>query len=67
MIFMICGVVMTIPREVQRERILARNGFEMFPKFEKVWIPMEDRYLEACNLMAEADFIYDNSCEKGED
>ena len=60
-------VVMTIPREVQRERILARNGFEMFPKFEKVWIPMEDRYLEACNLMAEADFIYDNSCEKGED
>lgn len=58
-------VFMTIPREVQRERILARNGEKMYLKFEKVWIPMEEDYFKACDLMAEADFIYDNSLEKG--
>lgn len=58
-------VFMTIPREVQRERILARNGAEMYLKFEKMWIPMEEDYFKACDLMAESDFIYDNSTEKG--
>lgn len=33
------------PQE-QRERILARNGTKMWQRFEREWIPMENRYFE---------------------
>lgn len=33
--------------EVQRKRLLARNGKEQFERFVKEWIPMENRYFDA--------------------
>lgn len=33
--------------EIQRERLLARNGRERYQRFVKEWIPMENRYFEA--------------------
>lgn len=32
--------------EEQRRRILARNGEAMYQRFEREWIPMENRYFE---------------------
>jgi hypothetical protein len=40
-------VLMTLPREEQRLRILRRNGPELWPRFENEWIPLEIRYFEA--------------------
>ncbi len=33
-----------VPADVQRERILARNGEEMYQRFVREWIPLENRY-----------------------
>ncbi len=33
--------------EVQRKRLLARNGRERYRRFVEEWIPMENRYFEA--------------------
>ena len=35
---------MEVSGEEQRRRILARNGEEMYQRFEREWIPMENRY-----------------------
>lgn len=37
---------MEVSVEEQRRRILARNGEAMFQRFEREWIPMENRYFE---------------------
>lgn len=34
----------------QKRRILARNGAEMYQRFEREWIPMENRYFEAYGI-----------------
>lgn len=36
--------------ETQRARILARNGEAMLPRFQTEWIPLENRYFEACSV-----------------
>lgn len=41
---------MDVPPKVQRERIIARNGREMYRRFERQWIPMENRYFEAYGI-----------------
>lgn len=33
--------------EVQKERLLARNGKEQYERFVREWIPMENRYFDA--------------------
>ncbi len=33
-----------VSQQEQRERILARNGAKMWQRFEREWIPMENRY-----------------------
>lgn len=35
-----------VSAEEQRRRILARNGEAMYQRFEREWIPMENRYFE---------------------
>ena len=35
---------------VQKKRILARNGPRMLERFEREWIPLENRYFEKCGL-----------------
>ncbi len=39
-----------VSEEEQRRRILARNGPAMWEKFEKQWIPMENRYFDAFGI-----------------
>lgn len=39
-----------VPKEEQRERILARNGEEMLQRFLNVWIPYENKYFEAYEI-----------------
>lgn len=36
--------------EVQKERILARNGEERYRRFAEEWIPMENRYFDAFEI-----------------
>lgn len=36
--------------EEQRARILARNGEEKYKRFEKEWIPMENKYFETYGI-----------------
>lgn len=35
-----------VSADTQRERILARNGAEMYRRFAEEWIPLENRYFE---------------------
>lgn len=39
-----------IAPDIQAERILRRNGPEMFSRFQKEWIPLEERYFSACRV-----------------
>ena len=54
-------VFLKIPPEVQRSRILARNGPEVGERFFTRWIPLEQRYFDAldpagrCDLILEAE------------
>jgi len=36
--------------EVQKKRLLARNGREQYKRFVEEWIPMENRYFEAFEI-----------------
>ncbi len=46
-----------ISLELQKYRILQRNGSEMWKKFRDLWIPMEHSYAEAFQIRSKADFI----------
>lgn len=54
-------VFLKIPPEVQRSRVLARNGPEVGERFFTRWIPLEQRYFDAldpagrCDLILEAE------------
>ena len=43
--------------EVQRERILARNGAKMLERFTSEWIPLEHRYFEFTGVRESCDII----------
>ena len=43
----------------QRRRILARNGEEGLRNFETRWIPLEERYFEACRVREQARVVLD--------
>lgn len=55
------AVFLTVPPEIQRRRIIAREGAEKWTRFEREWIPLENRYFEAfhvaegCDLVVEAE------------
>lgn len=53
-------LLLTIDEATQRERILKRNGEMMFERFCTVWIPMENRYIEANRLRECAEVIQIN-------
>lgn len=52
------SVFLSCSEQIQRERILRRNGPEMLRIFEKKWIPMENRYFEHYKIREQADFIF---------
>lgn len=51
------SICMLISEKIQRERLIAREGRERYANFEKLWIPMENRYLayykvpEICDIL----------------
>ena len=46
-----------IEPELQRERILKRNGQEKAEMFFNRWIPMEQKYFEAFKIREKCDII----------
>ncbi|NLB90103.1 MAG: hypothetical protein GX786_02630 [Clostridiales bacterium] len=55
------SVFLTIPPEMQKQRILTRNGEKMLPLFLNEWIPLEEHYFSALNIPGKARFLYDTS------
>ena len=50
-------VFLKIPPEVQRSRVLARNGPEVGERFFTHWIPLEQRYFDALDPAGRCDLI----------
>ena len=50
-------VFLRVPPEVQRARILARNGPEVGERFFTQWIPLEQRYFDALDPAGRCDLI----------
>ena len=46
----------TAEREVQEQRLRAREG-DHYSAFEKIWIPMEERYFRAFSVEEKADCV----------
>ena len=46
------SVFCSISPELQKKRILARNGPEMLERFLSAWIPLEERYFAAFSIEA---------------
>ena len=44
---------------LQEARILARNGEEALPIFRERWIPLENRYFEALDILSQCDLVVD--------
>lgn len=53
-----CTACLTVPKQEQLRRIRARDGEKMLERFRTLWIPMENRYLEADRIREQADFRY---------
>lgn len=50
-------ILMKISGKEQRERIIKRNGEEMYRVFAKQWIPMENKYFEETKCEETCDFV----------
>jgi len=52
-------IFLSIPEDIQLERILKRNGQVMFEKFKNLWIPMEKKYAQAFEIQKNCDLHFD--------
>ena len=50
-----------VTKTTQKERILKRESERKAQLYFNEWIPMEDKYFEACNIRANANFVFDSS------
>lgn len=50
-----------VSREKQLDRILKRSSEKMLEKYVKEWIPLEDKYFDACKSRKIADFSFDST------
>lgn len=55
--YMSLRVFLDVEPHVQQERIRKRNGEERLQVFLQKWIPMEERYFKAYDIMDKADLI----------
>ncbi|MBQ2935695.1 MAG: hypothetical protein IJD96_05590 [Lachnospiraceae bacterium] len=55
-----CKIFLKLQEDVQKQRIMARNGKEMYEIFRDKWIPMENRYFEACKTEEICDLKVDS-------
>ena len=58
-------VVLTIDSELQKNRILNRNGEYILSRYEKEWIPLEKHYFSVLAPAARADFVFSVSDDGG--
>lgn len=54
-------IFLTIEPELQRQRILTRNGQERAKVFYNKWIPLENLYFQELDIKAKADIVLDGS------
>lgn len=52
-------VFLRTPYETQCARIAARNGSAMLQRFQEEWIPLENRYFEACAVKDGCDLVFE--------
>lgn len=57
-------VFLTVEPEVQRQRILLRNGEEMALRFFNEWIPLENFYFKELSIENKADIVIDGTTEE---
>ena len=50
-------IFVDISKELQKERILQRNGEKMAKLFETKWIPMEEHYFKEFQIKEKSDFV----------
>lgn len=43
-------IFLTIDPTLQKERLIERNGQEVFKRFKDIWIPLEERYFDILEL-----------------
>ena len=53
------SILLEIDDELQKDRILARNGKEMLQRWIKEWIPLENKYFDEEGLKSKVDIIID--------
>lgn len=51
-------IMLTISEDLQRERIIKRNGEEGYRIFAEKWIPLENRYFSEFHTPINADFVF---------
>lgn len=51
-------IFLTLPEKLQKDRILTRNGEQMYGMFRDKWIPMENRYFEEGRVKENCDYCY---------
>ncbi len=51
-------IFLKLPAELQKQRIIERNGMSMYEMFRDKWIPMENRYFESGKIEALCDYCY---------
>jgi uridine kinase len=52
-------VFLTVSPEIQKGRILKRNGPLMLKRFIEEWIPLEERYVSALDIARQSDLLLD--------
>ncbi len=50
-------VFFDVSADVQKQRIISRNGENAYDRFSKIWIPAEERYLSHYNIRLGCDVI----------
>ena len=53
------ALYLTLPPQVQRQRILSRNGPAMLERYAAEWIPLEEQYFAAFRIPFRADVCFD--------
>lgn len=58
---MTCAFFLTVDRQEQLERIRKRNGEEREEMFERIWIPLEERYFWKAGVEKTCDISLDTT------
>ena len=54
-------IFLTVDPNVQKERILKRNGVEMLQNFIDKWIPLEEYYFSELKIKEQCDLVFDTT------